>query len=940
MEFRILGPVEALHEGRPISLGGTKQRALLALLLLARGRPVTSERLIEAVWDGIPPDTAQKSVQVYVSRLRKVLGEERIVTRDRGYVLVVAPGELDLDRFEALLAEAAGTAPSEAAVTLRSALALFRGHALDDFALEPWAQPEIAVIEERRLLALERRIQADLELGRHRDVISELEPLVAAHPYREHLLGHLMAALYRSGRQADALEAYRRGAGRLRQELGLEPSRSLLDLEQQLLRQDPALDREEPAAVRMQRARRGWRLVAGGGAVILVAAIAAAAVALTRDETVPLGRLDPGVAIIDSHTGRVVSTLSATAISQPVEAHTAAGSLWVTSLDPLIFSRIDPHTGKIVQRITSPIGVDVGGYLPDGADIWFIGVHDLVRLDARTGLEVDRHRLVSATHKFGLAGITRGAGSLWIASTEESQLLRVDPATGRVQRRISILIPWAVAYGEGAVWVTSDAAGVLRIDPATNTVTATAAVPAPVTNLAVGGGFAWATNETKGTVYKIDQRGRIVATYETGDGARDVSFADGRLWVVNQDAGSVTGIDAASGSERVFQFGHPLNSVTALGREVLVVIEPGKTVADQIEQLKGDVGRFIVPIYQFDPVDTALAQSPFARQVERATCASLLRYPDAAPPEGFLLQPELATAMPTVSADRKTYTFTVRDGYRFAPPSNAPVTANTIRYGIERALSPKLDGNVPGTEYLLDLRGAVSYRAGSRAHISGIRVAGEQHLLHAHSTLRRLSRAALPPLLLSRSARHADRPRRAFRTRARDRRPIHDDRTQQQRVRAPDAEPELSRPAPTCARRDRSAGGHRRRDCCWARREGELGRSVPLQLERRSRSCGRGRSALGPGQCRRQTRRRALPRNAGPPRRLPDAQRRAAAVPQPASTQSGLTRSRSRRARAAIRVHTELTTPAAPSPRVPALAPHATGEPHHAGRTRGNGCEA
>jgi ABC-type transport system substrate-binding protein len=287
------------------------------------------------------------------------------------------------------------------------------------------------------------------------------------------------------------------------------------------------------------------------------------------------------------------------------------------------------------------------------------------------------------------------------------------------------LIPWAVAYGEGAVWVTSNAAGVLRIDPATNTVTATAAVPAPVTNLAVGGGFAWATNETKGTVYKIDQRGRVVETYETGDGARDVSFADGRLWVVNQDAGSVTGIDAASGSERVFQFGHPLNSVTALGREVLVVVEPGKTVADQIEQLKGDVGRFIVPIYQYDPADTALAENPFARQVERATCASLLRYPDAAPPEGFRLQPELATAMPTVSADRKTYTFTVRDGYRFAPPSNAPVTANTIRYGIERALSPKLDGSVPGKAYLLDLRGAGSYQAGSRAHISGIRVAGD-----------------------------------------------------------------------------------------------------------------------------------------------------------------------------------------------------------------------
>ena len=283
----------------------------------------------------------------------------------------------------------------------------------------------------------------------------------------------------------------------------------------------------------------------------------------------------------------------------------------------------------------------------------------------------------------------------------------------------------------------------LRIDPATNTVTATAAVPAPVTNLAVGGGFAWATNETKGTVYKIDQRGRIVATTRPGDGAHDVSFADGRLWVVNQDAGSVTGIDAASGSERVFQFGHPLNSVTALGREVLVVIEPGKTVADQIEQLKGDVGRFIVPIYQFDPADTALAANPFVRQVERATCASLLRYPDAAPPEGFRLRPELATAMPTVSADRKTYTFTVRDGYRFAPPLNAPVTANTIRYGIERALYQARrqragHGISPRPTRRSLLPGRITC-----PHL-GYPGRWRQHLLHAHSTLRRTFSSGSP----------------------------------------------------------------------------------------------------------------------------------------------------------------------------------------------------
>ena len=135
----------------------------------------------------------------------------------------------------------------------------------------------------------------------------------------------------------------------------------------------------------------------------------------------------------------------------------------------------------------------------------------------------------------------------------------------------------------------------MRVDPATNAITAIAPVPQQVTNVAVGGGFAWATNEFKGTLYKIDQSGRIVATYPTGDGASGVSYADGKLWVVNQDAGSITGVDAATGATRVFRFGHPLNSVAALGTRLAVVLNPGNTSEDRIAALKGDVARLIIP---------------------------------------------------------------------------------------------------------------------------------------------------------------------------------------------------------------------------------------------------------------------------------------------------------------------------------------------------------
>ena len=726
MEFRILGRLEAVAEGRSIGLGGSKQRAVLALLLLARGRPVSSQRLIAEIWDGFAPDTAHKSVQVYVSALRKLLGDERIVTRDRGYALILEAGELDLDRFEALVAEVSGAPPATAAATLRSALALFRGPALDDLSLEPWAQPEIARLEERRLLALEKRIDADLELGRHRDVVAELEQIVAEHPYREHVLGQLMTALYRSGRQADALDVYRRAASRLRNELGLVPSRALMELEQRLLRQDPSLDRDEPSATRVARSRRGWRLIVLGGALIALAALAAAVVSSERGATASLGSLQPGVAVVDLRTNRVVSTIPMATMSQPVEANSGADSFWVASLNPYLFTRVDPRSGKITKRIGSPFGAKGAGYLADGASIWFTGIHDLVRFDTRSGLEVDRHTLAHRASDFGLVGLARGAGSLWIADNSENQLLRIDPASGRVLHRIPIQIPWGVAFGEGAVWVTSNATGVLRVDPETNRVTATALVPSPVTNVAVGGGFAWATNETKGAVYKIDQRGTIVATYQTGGGARDVAFADGRLWVVNQDAGSVTGIDPSTGDERVLRFGYTLNSMAAIGHRLLVVLNPAKTYEDEIAATKGKVARLIVPIYKLSPPDPAFTPSEFAAQVQRATCASLLRYPDAPPPAGFVLQPELATVLPSVSPDRRTYTFDVRRGYRFAPPSNAPVTAAAIRYGIERALSPRLGANAPAIAYLPDLQGAVAYHAGRRSHISGIHVSGRR----------------------------------------------------------------------------------------------------------------------------------------------------------------------------------------------------------------------
>jgi DNA-binding SARP family transcriptional activator len=250
MEFRLLGPLDVVEGDRPLALGGAKQRALLAVLLLHANEVVSSDRLIAELWGERPPATAAKSVQTYVSRLRKELGDRRLATRPPGYVLHVDPAESDLARFERLLAEARRAEPAGAAEKLRRALALWRGPPLADLAYEPFAQTEIARLEELRLAALEARFDADLAAGRHAELVPELEASIATHPLREHLRAQLMLALYRSGRQAEALQAYRAARRELADELGLEPGDELRRLEQAILTHDASLEPPEQPAVR------------------------------------------------------------------------------------------------------------------------------------------------------------------------------------------------------------------------------------------------------------------------------------------------------------------------------------------------------------------------------------------------------------------------------------------------------------------------------------------------------------------------------------------------------------------------------------------------------------------------------------------------------------------------------------------------------------------
>jgi DNA-binding SARP family transcriptional activator len=263
MDFRILGPLEVENGGRAVELGGARQRALLAILLVRRGEVVSADHLIEGLYGSRPPATATKSLQAHVSRLRKALGaDERLKTQSGGYMLELADDELDAERFSRLLDQgrsslAAGDAEA-AAKTLEQALALWRGTALADLGYEEFAQTEIARLEELRLAASEELHDAYLQLGRHAELVGDLERTVREHPLRERPRGQLMLALYRCGRQAEALGVYHDGRRALVEELGLEPSRALQELERAILNQDPRLDPHvEPSSTNRRTVRAG-----------------------------------------------------------------------------------------------------------------------------------------------------------------------------------------------------------------------------------------------------------------------------------------------------------------------------------------------------------------------------------------------------------------------------------------------------------------------------------------------------------------------------------------------------------------------------------------------------------------------------------------------------------------------------------------------------------
>jgi DNA-binding SARP family transcriptional activator len=267
MEFRLLGPLEVCEGSRTLTIGAPKQRALLAYLLLHHGEVVPVGRLADALWEDAPPATATKTIQVYVAQLRKTLGDGLLVTGPGGYVAALNGHHLDVARFERDLDEGGRAIEAgehaAAARALGEALGLWRGAPLADLPQTHAIRDHAVRLDEERLWALEHRIDADLALGRHERLVPELQELVGEHPLRERLRAQLMIALYRSGRQAEALESYRGGRALLVEQLGLEPGAELQQLERSILTHDPALDGPRPPRSPVPHRRRAAALTAG-----------------------------------------------------------------------------------------------------------------------------------------------------------------------------------------------------------------------------------------------------------------------------------------------------------------------------------------------------------------------------------------------------------------------------------------------------------------------------------------------------------------------------------------------------------------------------------------------------------------------------------------------------------------------------------------------------
>jgi DNA-binding SARP family transcriptional activator len=573
-----------------VHLGPPKQRALLAWLLLHANRVVSRDRLIDALWGERPPETAVSALQGYVAGLRKALGAERIETRTSGYRLQADPAEIDLARFQQMVSDAAALPAAEALLRCEEALALWRDTPLAELDSAPFVEAERRRLDELRLAAIEQRYEASLALGRHVTIVGDLAALVIEHPLRERLRCQLMLALYRSGRQSEALDAFREARHRLAGEFGLEPGEPLRRLERAILERDPSLDISAapvPASAtpppggarprpRQRGARRRRRRIALLACLAIAMAAAAAAYFATSSSPGSVAVARNSVAVIDPRSNRIVADIPVD--PHPVSIAFGGGAVWVASGVSGIVKHIDPRTRRVVGEVG--LGTDITSLAVGFGAVWVAngndgtvtrinpaanGIQDTIRLEgsdplapqpvfliatgagavwATRGDEVLRidpktDRVLSRRTVPNPRGLAAGASGVWLTTVDE-RLLRISPGSPHTQSQLTLPASTAApTLAEGAVWliVYQDPAIITRVDPAslqTRATSGSAAFPRLVAPeaLAVDANGVWSVDD-RGTVTRLDPGDlHVERRLATGvAGTSSIALGDGLVWV-------------------------------------------------------------------------------------------------------------------------------------------------------------------------------------------------------------------------------------------------------------------------------------------------------------------------------------------------------------------------------------------------------------------------
>jgi DNA-binding SARP family transcriptional activator/ABC-type branched-subunit amino acid transport system substrate-binding protein len=563
---------------------------VLAILLLHADEVVSTDRLIDLLWGDAPPEDAATALQAHVSRLRKALpgGAAVLVTQSPGYVLRVAEAHFDLARFRAGVRDARAALdegdPAASAAGLRAALDLWRGRPLADLEDEPFARDATAGLEDEWLDALCIRIDADLVLGRHVELVPELRALVRTHPLHEGLRAQLMLALYRSGRQAEALEAFVDARRQLNDELGLEPGPALQRLQKQILVHDPALEvARDPRAPR--RSTRRW-VVAAAVVVALAAAAVAAATVLASESGAPSPEAGGGALLRIDGTAGTLGTRTPVGRA-PAALASGEGGIWLLDADARTVSRFEPEKGTISTFATgatpTDIAVGAGGvWVGNGRRLsasQFIGpvATSVARIDPVSKTERADIRLPrkgGALSNLVENHLAATDDAVWAVAPDFS-LARIDATSSAVTAVARPFPVQAVAAGPAGVWVLGTDGAVARVDERTARVVAQARVPATtVAAIAVGADAAWVTSSSDGRLWRVEAAGKpTLGSVDIGEGAADVAVGDGFVWVANPLAGTVVQVDVGSAAVvRTHEVGGVPRSITTSGDGVWVAL--------------------------------------------------------------------------------------------------------------------------------------------------------------------------------------------------------------------------------------------------------------------------------------------------------------------------------------------------------------------------------